>query len=442
MTDPNPYAPPATLDPEAPSSLLWQLDGTTLLVKNSAVLPRVDLETGETTGEMKAVRRILQRNSGLFPILRVVIVVAVIRFLPDSFHDNPLLLYLALFGVFFLLKQGQALRGNPSQRIFIWEFVGPRTQHGRMVRNKWRIAIYLLGMTSLLTSFVPSLTRDLEVGFRSGGFAIILINLIWRLIDRPKARTQAGPPGWLKISPIHHDAVSFLSPLQKESYLQSGQASARGKLMHTTYFHRYPLAMLVGKRKNPFTLFNLFLAKLLRSHQLRRDTYHFSEAETRALAELSQHLQDQAASWIASHPGWHFLSGTQLVFPAGDVILETAHLASPGLDHQLAISASWNVALPGYIPTQSSFTTWLADGTSIVTHERPFLPLRIPGIQEFRASGNPDAVFQSHLHHLAGKPLDPPKDPQEFLSRLDAHRAATDRRLTELGYQSETREVR
>lgn len=442
MADSNPYAPPAILEPEAQSSLLWQLDGSGLLVKNSAVLPRVDLETGETTGDMKTVRRILQLSGGSFSIMRVVAIVVVLRFIPDRWHDNPLLLYLGLFAVLFLLKQGQALRGNPSQRIFIWEFAGPRTQHGRLARNKWRTSLSLLGTVSIVASFIPSLTLDQQHGFLFGGIAIVLINMIWGLIDRPKARTQAGPPGWLKISPIHQDAVSFLSHLQQESHLQSGQAPARGKLMHTTYFHRYPLAMLLGTRKNPLAIFNLFLAKLLRSHQLRRDTWHFSEAEPRDLAGLCQHLQNQTASWIARHPGWHFLSGTHVVFPAGDVVHETAHLASPGILHQLTISASWNVALPGYVPTQSSFTTWLTDGTSVVTHERPFLPLRISGIQEFRARGNPDAVFQSHLHHLAGKPLDSSKDPQEFLSRLDAHRAAADRRLTELGYQSETREVR
>ncbi len=442
MTDPNPYAPPATVEPENSSSLLWQLDGTGLLVKNSAVLPKVDLETGETTGEMKAVRRMLQLHGGSFSILRVVIIIVALQFMPNHWKSNPFLLFLGLFGVMFFLKQGQALRANPSQRIFIWEFAGPRTQNGRMVRNKWRTAISLLGIGSIFVSFVPTLPLDLEQWLRFGGIAIVLINMIWRLIDRPKPRTQTGPPGWLRISPIHQDAVSFLSHLQQQSHLQSGQAPERDKLVHTTYFHRYPLAMLVGRRKNPFIIFNLLLAKLLRSHQLRRDTYHFSEAEPRALNELSQNLQDLTASWIASHPGWHYLAGTHLVFPAGDVVQESAYLASPGLEHHLSISASWNVAFPGYFPTQSSFISWLADGTSTVTHERPFLPLRIPGILEFRARGNSEEVFQSHLRQLAGQPLDPPKSPQEFLSRLDAHRAVTDRRLTELGYQSETREVR
>lgn len=441
MNPDNPYAPPATAEPEAPSSLLWQLDGVSLFVKNNTVLPKVDLETGETTGDLKAVRRILRVRAGSSAILRVIIIVVAIQFIPYTGRHNPFLLFLGLFVVMFLFKQGQALRANPARRVLIWEFAGPRTQRGRLVRNKWRVAIYVLGLVSILTSFVPSLSYDQEQQFRFGGFAILLINLVWRVIDLPKARAQAGPPGWLKISPVHPEAVRFLSHLQQESRSDSVRAATRGKLMHTAYFHRYPLAMLLGKRKNPFTIFSLFLAKLLRSHQLRRDAYHFSEAESRALEELCPHLQNQAASWITGHPGWHFLSGSHQVFPAGDIILEFANLASPGLEHHLNISASWNVGAPGYIPAQSNFTTWLADDTSIVTHERPFLQLRIPGIQEFRAKGNPDAVFQSHLQHIAGKPLDPPKDAEEFLSRLDARRAVTDRRLTELGYQSETREV-
>ena len=47
MSDSNPYAPPAVTESEAPSSLTWQVQGNALLVKNGAVLPQIDLETGE-----------------------------------------------------------------------------------------------------------------------------------------------------------------------------------------------------------------------------------------------------------------------------------------------------------------------------------------------------------------------------------------------------------
>jgi hypothetical protein len=59
----NPYAPPETLETEATPSVYWRCFGERVMARDGAVLPKVDLETGVSEGEMLAVPRSYQATS-------------------------------------------------------------------------------------------------------------------------------------------------------------------------------------------------------------------------------------------------------------------------------------------------------------------------------------------------------------------------------------------
>ncbi len=84
--------------------------------------------------------------------------------------------------------------------------------------------------------------------------------------------------------------------------------------------------------------------------------------------------------------------------------------------------------------------TRFADGSSIRTHDHPFLDLRIPGLTERRASGKPDAVYQNHLAALNGRTPAAPENLATLLAQIETLKAAFDRALTAAGYQSEPHE--
>jgi hypothetical protein len=116
MNDENPYAPSLAGEPQAPPSRVWRLDGISLLVKNQAVLPMVDLNTGEQGGDMKCVRRsLLKRNP--VTMAGTLLLVAAYFILSRNPTVDPMLLMVGLIVALFLIKQMEALRASPTQRL-------------------------------------------------------------------------------------------------------------------------------------------------------------------------------------------------------------------------------------------------------------------------------------------------------------------------------------
>jgi hypothetical protein len=243
----------------------------------------------------------------------------------------------------------------------------------------------------------------------------------------------------MNITPIHPEAARFLAALQNETDVNAAMDGDTGRKIRTTWFYKFPLAILIGDRKNPLAVFNIAVAKLLRSHLLARDTFHFSEAVPMALTELSAPLQERIDYWISAHPDWSYQAGNRLVSPDGDIVVESAHLAPATLEHDLCIVCSWNLAAPARRNFQNTFLAWLRDGRRISTHDHPFISFQDPKSHAFRARGGMEQVYQAHLRNCAGEPLDPPPDKAARAARILALQEETDRRLTDLGYQSDLR---
>lgn len=434
MDGENPYAPPLTLETEFPVSRPWRIEGISVLVKNQAALPMVDLNTGEHDGNLKCVRRTLWKSSPasffvLLPILGVYLVIK------SGYRVDPVTIVIVSFLGVFILKQIQALRGSPSRSLHVMEYLGKKSLQ-RATRAKIRRGINLLYIILFLVGTMGAFPG---VSVLPVGILVILGCWIWAIFDRPPASSLPGPPGWMKISPVHHEALRFLSALEAETRAENtAEWSPRSKV-RTTFYYKFPLAILIGRRRNPLAIFNIAMAKLLRSHLFKRDTYHFSESVPVDLADLCEPLREDMASWIAAHPDWVFRTGERLPFPDGDIISETARLSPDTFEHELWISRSWHVATPTPLNLQHTFLTWLANGRRVTTSDVPFIRLDDPACDSFRATGDLEQIYQAHLRNAAGKPLDPPQDHATRIARILAVQEETDRRLTGLGYQSELR---
>ncbi|RYD29420.1 MAG: hypothetical protein EOP87_18365 [Verrucomicrobiaceae bacterium] len=318
------------------------------------------------------------------------------------------------------------------------EYLGQNSLKGRVARTKWRTWINLACVPLFLGGALPGMSH---VAFLPIASLLFIGNMIWAILDKPAAQSSPGPPGWMKISPIHPEAARFLSEIQRaeETGVAVNDAGGRRRRIRTTYFHRFPLAMLVGHRKNPFTILNILLAKLVRSHLFTRDTFHFSEAVPVESAELCKLLQDEIVSWNSAHPDWIPRSADRLEFPDGDIIVETVHLAPATFEHDLWITCSWHVTTLRQRNINRTFLTWIENGERISTHGNAFIALKIPGTHSFRARGDLEQIHESHLGNCAGHTLTPPADNAERAERIFKLQEETDRRLTELGYQSEIR---
>jgi hypothetical protein len=444
--DPNPYAPPTVAEPEFQSSRFWQVVGIDLLAKSGATLPKVDLDTGVFEGPMKSIPRVVKTTRPM-AIFTGLAFFGIYLFLREYLGLQSLGLLLPFFILLFLAKRLGILRDNLSSVLRVWTFVEESRAKRYTLRRRMRLGVLFLIFFSILAPpFLdnPGITWIL-IWLRwvlpLGALTIIAL-AIWSLMDRPKIRTKAESPGWMRISRVHPDALSYLMAEEQQGMQQEEVGPIhRKRLVHTVYYHKYPLRMLIGHRIwNPLAIFQITIMKFLRSKLLVRPAYHFSEAEKLPLEKLCPPLQQSIASWLAGHGDWSYVIGDHLTSPAGDLTVENAVLASPDRMHCIQFTRAWLEQKPEKGVTQYHFMTWLADGKHVTTHNHPCLSLSNPHLHH-RAKGNPDQVFSAHLKNLSGLEPSAAMDIPELLERLEREKEETDLLLTEKGYQSGTHEA-
>lgn len=445
-SDPNPYAPPSVAEPEAPSSRYWYTDGTSLIVRSGATLPKVDLDTGATAGPMQPLQRVVNvANPADF--LMGALVVGCFITLRSYFNVEGLGILIGLLLLLALVKRLGFLRGNPNSVLRAVTFIEEVRARRTTRRRRSRIGAMILIAVSIFASlFLSGNPADFVFTWFQwvlpGGVLGIIALTAWGIFDRPRTRTRSESPGWMRITRVHPEAMTFL--LAEEQAIRQLEASRppdRKRLVRTVYYHRFPLRLLIGNHvRNPLVVLRVALMKWLRSRLLVRDAYHFSEALEVPLTDLSEPLREAAESWLSTHPGWSFVTADRLNSPAGDLTCETVVLASPGLEHCAKISRVWLVQNPDKGSNQFTFLTWLADDSHFSTLDQPYLPLKNPHLNQ-RASGPPEQVYQAHLSGTAALDVSPSRDSSELLARLHREKEETDRLLTEQGLQSEVRET-
>jgi hypothetical protein len=445
-SDPNPYAPPSVAEPEAPSSRYWYTDGTSLIVRSGTTLPKVDLDTGISEGPMEVFPRVVHVANPL-DFLMGALVVGGFLALRSYANLESVGLLIPLLLLFALGKRLGLLRGNPNSAVSAFTFIQEHRARRATLRRRFRIGIMILiAVTIFATLFLSGNPADFVITWFQwvlpGGVLGIIALAIWGIFDRPRTKTRSDSPGWMRITGIHPDALTFLlAEEQSIRLLEASRPPGRKRLVRTTYYHRFPLRLLIGNQlRNPLVVLRVALMKFLRSRLLVRETYHFSEALEVPLTDLLEPLRHAAESWLSSHPGWSFVAAERLNSPAGDLTCENVVLASPGLEHCARINRAWLEQKPGQGSNQFTFIAWLEDGSHFSTLDQPYLPLKNPHLHQ-RVSGTPEQVYQAHLRSTAALAVSPSRDLNEALARLQREKEETDRLLTDKGLQSEVREA-
>jgi hypothetical protein len=321
MSEPNPYAPPKVDESEAPSAIYWQCYGERVLARNGAMLPKVDLETGASDDEMTSVARSYQA-AGAGHVFKIAMFVGIYFFAQALFENDSEWLLWTLVGASIVMGWLGRLRGGQTGAITIWEFRETVRERRRQIRRKIRIG--LLAGSFLLMILGPSLLLSSGpfhaawvLRLITTGLVLLLANALWAMFDRPSTRSESGPDGWLRIRKVHPAAMAKLRKIEAEQQQQAATAAPhRKRLVRTSYYHKYPLASLLGTRRiNPLQILVIALMKLLRSKRLERETFHFSEAAEIPEANLSDSLQQKIQSWRARHPDWPLLQANRLPSP-------------------------------------------------------------------------------------------------------------------------------
>jgi hypothetical protein len=430
--DPNPYAPPAAADDGSRANRQWQLDGISLLARNRAVLPKVDLDTGEHGLPMSAIHLASPSKA---PVAAVVpgLLSGMIVFCVIAFDFSPVVLATAIVAMIFGWRLVAVRTGNDGKMV-AWAFMSE--SRAKALNRRRRIRSWLIfGSAMGYLLFVLTDMELVQPPIILALFACILGNAVWGIIDRPKVRARPADTQWLRLAPIHPQALDFLRTEQDR--ISMAETIDRKRRVRTAWLHRYPLRLLVGQTRHPLLLLRIALMKLLRSRLLVRESYHYSEAEKRQPAELCPPLQSALKAWLEIHPDWQVIEAEHLPCPAGDLTVESVILAPPALEHTLTINRAWMEQAADRATNHYLFMTRFGDGSALRTHDQPFLDLHLPGISDRRAHGNPDAVYQNHLAALNGRTPAAPANRAALLAQIAAFKETFDQALTAAGYQSE-----
>ncbi len=346
----NPYAPPAATGDDGIALRQWQLDGASILARNRAVLPKVDLETGEHDLPVAPVHLASASKAPVAAIASGLLTAGFVFF--ALFLDaNAVSVFIAVLAIIAGLRLA-ALRTGNEGRMVAWAFFSETRAKGLKRRRKIRSRLLLgcaLGYLWLTLTDFGNASPVLLPAFFLG----IIAHMVWGIIDRPKVRAITVDRNWLRISPIHPRALGFLHAEQDR--ISAAETTGRKRLVRTTWLYRYPLRLLIGPSRNPLVLLNITLMKFLRSKLLVRESYHYSEAEKRQAADLSPPLRIAVETWLDNHPDWQFADAEHLTSPAGDLIVESATLATAGLGHTLAITRAWMEQAAGRAVNQHHF---------------------------------------------------------------------------------------
>ncbi len=443
MSDSNPYAPPQSAEVEAFSTLSWQCYGERVVVRNGATLPRVDLETGVSEGELTPVSRVYQ-PPGAGQAFRVVMLIAVYLIAKNLLNTDESWLLWTVVGGSILINWLLRLRGNAAGTVTILEFRDPARERRRDFRRKVRRGMLLLSLVMIIGGpWLVSVSYQTDIGLLLGGIGVLIARSIWAAFDRPKTRSESGPAGALRIRNIHPEAMVKLRKIEAEEQVARVDAGvSKLRRAFTMFYHRFPLASLLGDgARNPVMVLVVLLMKFLRSKRLERECFEFTEAIGICEGELHETLRAKVSAWCDEHPDWLLILMERLPSPGGDMTIETVLLASPELEHSVCFHLSWMSRKPAPGVSEFSFLTWLRCGKILCTTHMPLLPLDRPDVEAERVRGPEAKVYQAHLARCSGREIAAASNSAEVHARFDQERRDIGELLEAAGLRGPVREI-
>lgn len=443
MTETNPYAPPKSAEVESSSLPSWYCYGERVVAKNGVTLPKVDLESGVSDGELTAVSRAYQ-PTGAGQAFRVVVIIAVYMIAKNVLHTDESWLLWTVVGGSIIVNWLLRLRGNVGGTVTIIEYREAARERRRSIRRKLRGGMLFLSLAMMIGGpwlVSPSYPADLYLLL--GGIGLLVARTVWAALDRPKTRSESGPAGALRIRNVHPEAMAKLRKIEAEERAKNAEATvSRKRRVFTSFYHKFPLESLLGKgRKNPLTILVVVLMKLLRSKRLEREGFEFTEAVEIGEDELNETLRAKTAAWRAAHPDWTSFLMEKLPSPGGDLMVQTVLLASPGFEHAACFHHSWLERKPTAGVSEFSFLTWLKDEKILCTTPMPLLPLERPDVDTARVRGTEEEVFRAHLARCSRCEINPATSPAELRERFQQERRDIGALLEAAGLRGPTREI-
>ncbi len=443
MTETNPYAPPKSAEVESSTLPSWSCYGERVVAKNGAALPKVDLETGVSDGELTAVSRAYQ-PAGAGQAFRVVVLIAVYMIAKNVLHTDDSWLLWTVIGGSIVVNWLLRLRGNVGGAVTILEYREAAGERRRAIRRKLRGGLLLLSLVMIIAGpWLVSSSYPNDLYLLLGGIGLLVCRTVWAAFDRPKTRSESGPAGTLRIRNVHPEAMRKLRKIEAEDREKNADATvSRKRRVFTSFYHKFPLASLLGDgQKNPFMIFVVALMKVLRSKRLERESFDFTEAVEIREDEQNESLRAKTSAWLAAHPDWTPFLMEKLPSPVGDLTIETVLLASPGLKHAACFHHSWLERKPEGGVSEFSFLTWLIDGKILCTTHMPLLPIERPDVDAARVRGTEEQVFQAHLARCNGREINPAANPTELRERFQQERKDVGALLEAAGLRGPTREI-
>lgn len=443
MTETNPYAPPKSAEVESSSLPSWYCYGERVVAKNGVTLPKVDLESGVSEGQLTAVSRVYQ-PAGAGQAFRVVVLIAAYTIAKNLLHTDESWLLWTVVGGSIVVNWLLRLRGNLGGTVTITEYREVARERRRAIRRKVRGGMLFLSFAMMIGGpwlVSPSYPDDLYLLL--GGLGLLVARTAWAAFDCPKARSESGPAGAVRIRNVHPEAMVKLRRIEAEERAKIADATvSKKRRVFTSFYHKFPLESLLGnRRKNPLMIVVAVLMKLLRSKRLEREGFEFTEAIEIGEEELNETLRGTISAWRAAHPDWTSFLMEKLPSPGGDLTVQTVLLASPGFEHAACFQYSWLERKPTAGVSEFSFITWLKDGKILCTTPMPLLPLEQQDVDTARLKGTEEQVFQAHLARCRGREINPATHPAEILERFQQERRDISASLESAGLRGPTREI-
>lgn len=207
MEEPNPYTPPGVAETEAGRGCDWRIEWATVVAEDAATLPRVDLETGQTEGDLVPVWFELRSNR--IELLCLFLLAG--AWLLGTRWGQPGMAILAAVFVMPCLRKLLVLVLPKTWRGIRVRAYGARwIRLRRMVREVLQMCIPFMFLASLFVSgSLPFADQIFWIAM------LVLVGLgIWSYMDRPKVTASATEDGRIRLGPIHPTARFFLQGIQ------------------------------------------------------------------------------------------------------------------------------------------------------------------------------------------------------------------------------------
>ena len=218
MSDSNPYAPPSIVDDPPLRQRLWYVEGTRIFVSNGAVLPRIELETGETGEHLVATVKDYTR-APLPWILAMMIAIGSAGFLGKFVPGWTVILGLTLAGMVFTKIGGSFLPRAFSLQTIRFQIGRSPASNRRRIRHMLISVAIIIGTLSLAIAiaFWPSKANGHQVALTC--LAVITVGLIsaaiYYSVTRRDIRMLSGPYGWVILKGACPLALSALMEIER-----------------------------------------------------------------------------------------------------------------------------------------------------------------------------------------------------------------------------------